>query len=111
MTPARRDHPHVQIGERHAEQTYPCPKHMVLVELRDTAPRVVSRIAAPNTREAVDVAADEVPQRMATERIEREQRRAERQHQRTDAHPECVPASGYRPDVRNDRVISQDRNE
>src|SRR6266571_3037097 len=56
------------------------------VERADAAPCLEARSAAPHAGEAVDVPADQVPQRVAAERVTREQDHVDQHDER--AHPD-----------------------
>src|SRR6266403_1656736 len=51
---------HVQVGQTNREQAQPREQHVTLVKKRNSAPGAVSRPAGNYTREAIDVAADDV---------------------------------------------------
>ena len=70
------------------DQADPRPLHVPAVEHADAAPEPVARPCARRAGEAVEPAADQVADRVAAEREQRQQDRVGEQHQRADADPE-----------------------
>src|SRR6478736_5665017 len=99
-----REHPDVDVGERDRQQARPGPRHVVPVERGDPLPERVPRLAPPRAREAVELAADDVPQRVARERIAAQQGGVEAQ----DEHPQPDPDAAARREDRLDRVDPQE---
>src|SRR5688572_28681076 len=62
----------------------------MLVEKTETFPRLVPRATECDTRETVDLAADDVSQRVARERVERKQNDVGEQDQRTNPDSEAA---------------------
>src|SRR5262249_7821445 len=61
-----RNHPNVQVGQRYAEQRRPRPPRVVDVQPRHPPPQRVPHLVL---RELVQPTADEVPARMARQRV------------------------------------------
>src|SRR5438552_4466629 len=61
----------VQVGERDPDEAAPREQHVTPVEPRRALPHAVARRDAPVAGEAVDPAADQVPPRVAAERVRR----------------------------------------
>src|SRR5947207_9488293 len=62
-------HANVEIGEAHREQAHPRPGHVVLVEHAQKAPRLAAIFTAGHAGEAIELAAHEMAQRVAGERV------------------------------------------
>src|SRR6266480_1601804 len=60
MPDARRTKPHVEVGERHPEETQPRPKHMAAIE---TAHAAVGLLAKRRSGEPVYAAANQMTKR------------------------------------------------
>src|SRR6476469_5962370 len=98
------EHPDVDVGEGDRQQARPGPRHVVPVARGDPLPERVPRLAPPRAREAVELAADDVPQRVARERIAAQQRDVEAQ----DEHAQPDPDAAARREDRLDRVDPQE---
>src|SRR5213594_1241008 len=65
------------------------------VERADAAPRLEPCAAAPRAGETVDLAADQMPQRVATEGIARQENHVDRHHDGADADPKLPRPRGH----------------
>src|SRR5258705_2856202 len=90
------------------------------IERADATPRLKARSPAPHTREAVDVSADQVPQRVASERVARKQNHVDQHDQRADAHAELARSRGHgavsqdaadRPAHRKQDIVRENEDE
>ena len=92
----------VEVGERDAEQRGPGELHVPAVELGHQPPRLVAQRVLG---EVVDPAADDVPARVARQRVEEEQHRVDQQDHR--AEPHVAPRAGLVAE-RQDGVVEED---
>src|SRR5690349_20848381 len=83
----RLERPDVDVGERDRDEARPGPPHVVPVEVRQPLPERVADAASRGAGEAVDPPADEVPQRVARERVAGQERRVEEEHHATEPDP------------------------
>ena len=79
----------------------------MLIEKRNPAPGSMAWPAGNNTRKAIQIAADYVPQRMTRQRIARQQNDVNEQNQRAGADAEVLARRGVKPKS-CERVIPQD---
>src|SRR5258708_25805632 len=81
------------------------------VERADSTPGLAENLAAPRAREAVDLSADQMAQRVAAERVAREQNHIDQHDERADSNAESRRTARHRPTGRQENVIRQDENE
>src|SRR4051794_30940794 len=86
---ARGEQEDVEVGERDAEQRRPGELHVVGVQTRDDCPEAVAQ-RVPG--EVVEAPADDVPARVAGQRVEPQQPGVEQQDQRAQSH--VAPRAG-----------------
>src|SRR5437773_6123693 len=77
-----RAQPNVEIRESNREEAQPRKELVTTVQARHTR---VAGEARTRRRDLITAAADEVPQRMAAERVCGKQQHVDRQHERADA--------------------------
>ena len=58
----------IQIGEADGNHAHPGPEHVVLVQIGDPAPRAVAHAGRTSAGEAIELAADQMAQRVARKR-------------------------------------------
>src|SRR2546430_12510243 len=75
MPAAHRTKPHVEVGERHPEETQPRPKHMAAIE---TAHAAVGLLAKRRSGEPVNAAANQMAKRVTTHSVAAGQNRVHR---------------------------------
>src|SRR2546430_1893232 len=85
MPDARRTKPHVEVGERHPEETQPRPKHVSAIE---TAHAAIGFLAKRRSGEPVYAAANQMTKRVATKSVTAEQNHVHRQHHRSETDAE-----------------------
>src|SRR5262245_18463486 len=92
-----RDHPEgeqadVDVGEGHGQEARPGPEHVVAVEAGEAPPAGVPHLRPARAGEAVHLAADDVAERVAGQRVAAQQRGVEEQDE--DAQPDPDAAAG-----------------
>ena len=102
---SHRAHPHVDVGERDADETHPRPLHVPAIE---TARTVVRLLAHRMARELIEESADRVAQRVAAERVAAEQHDVDREHERADADAEVLHARGVVEPQRLPHVVREE---
>src|SRR5215211_7654050 len=85
---ARLNEPEIYIREQHGEEAIPGPLRVSQVQAADAAVHLAPGVAPPNTRVAILVAPDDVPQRVAREAVRGEQYHVDQPDDRTHLHPE-----------------------
>src|SRR5262245_39064319 len=102
---AGRGEPDVEVGEEHGDEADPGPLRVAQVEPPDAEPRLPADAGRARASEAVELAADQVPRRVAAERERREADHVDEQHERAEADAQLVrPAAGLE-DERPHRVV------
>ena len=96
---------HVEIGERHSKEREPGEERMLLVQRSRARPSLVLQ-SCPPARHAIVASADEVTERMTSERISRKQDDVGHQHDRADPDSQSTLF-----EERQERVIGEDGNE
>src|SRR5438552_3250898 len=86
-----RQEPDEQVRHRHRDQARPGPAHVVDVQPGRSLPHRVAKQCATAAREAIDLAADEVPHRMARQRITGEQRDVDHHDHPDEPDPPALP--------------------
>src|SRR5215207_3336662 len=105
----RRGEPDVQVAEGDRAEADPRPLHVAAVEHGDAAPEPVPRASGGGAGEAVEPAPDEVAERVASEREEREQDDVGEQHQRPEAGPGMQRAVGAAEEESAHGVVPEER--
>src|SRR5919107_1501214 len=100
---ARLNEPEIYVREQHGEEAVPGPLRVPQVQAADAVVNLAPGVAPPNTRVAILVAPDDVPQRVAREAVSGEQDHVDQPDDRTHLHPERT--SG---EERQNRVIPQE---
>src|SRR5258707_3171974 len=103
---ARCNQAHIQISKPYGKQTQPCEEHMPFSKKRYAAPCAMPRPARDYARKAIDVAADDVPERMTRQRIAGKQNYVHEQDQRANTNAKMSAAWRSEP-KRSDRVIPE----
>src|SRR5215216_6097433 len=85
---ARLNEPEIYIREQHGEEAVPGPLRVLQVQAADAVVNLAPGVAFPNTRVAILVAPDDVPQRVAREAVRGEQDHVDQPDDRTHLHPE-----------------------
>ena len=120
MDDAHRAEADVDVSECDRKERAPGKQHVMPVERTYTAPRLEAGSPAPHAGEAVDVPADQVPQRVAAERVTRKQNHVYGHHERADADTEFARARRHGairqhavhwPTRREKDVVGEDENE
>ena len=79
---------------------------MPFIKKRNATPSAVPRPAGDYARKAIDIAADDVPERMTRQRVERKQNDVREQHQRTYPDAEMFTRRRGKPKS-SDRVVPE----
>src|SRR5260370_21040908 len=90
MDRAAGHHAHVKVGETDGDETGPGEQHVALVQEGYATPGTETGKAERRAREAMQLSASEMPQRVAGESVEGEQGHVQRQDDRTDTHSETT---------------------
>src|SRR5215218_443728 len=85
---ARLNEPEIYVREQHGEETVPGPLRVPQVQAADAVVNLAPGVAPPNTRVAILVAPEEVPQRVAREAVRGEQDHVDQPDDRTHLHAE-----------------------
>src|SRR5260370_573628 len=84
---AGRQEANVQVGQGDGDEARPGPALVEQVEPGRPPPEAVAHLSAAAAREAVELPADEVPQRVTRQRIAREERHVDRHDRGSPAAP------------------------
>src|SRR5689334_1009404 len=103
---AHREQAHVEVGDHDPDQAEPCELHVARVEPRREPPALEPRRRLAAIGQAILAAADQVAERVAAERVRRDQHHVERQDQAADADPDPAVM-----EERLDRVLAEDEDE
>src|SRR5262245_14181804 len=103
---AHRHHTHVEVGEAHPDHAEPGEQHVAGVEPGHPFPDPVAGARRVIAGEAVELAADQVAERMTAEDVGGEQNRVEQEHDGADADAELPVAP-----ERHVGVVGQDHDE
>src|SRR6266568_8199755 len=90
MDRAAGHHAHVKVGETHGDETGPREQHVALVQKGYAAPGTETRTAERGAREAIQLSASEMAQRVAGESVKGEQSHVQRQDDRTNTHSKAT---------------------
>src|SRR5215208_5097475 len=85
---ARLNEPEIYVREQHGEETVPGPLRVPQVQAADAVVNLAPGVAPPNTRVAILVAPEEMPQRVAREAVRGEQDHVDQPDDRTHLHAE-----------------------
>src|SRR4029078_5634031 len=105
---AHRAEPHVEVSETNPEEAKTREKLVPAIQAGDAR---VTGPSQPGCRDFIAAAADQVAQRMAAERIAREQRRVDGQDQAAQADSKVPGTAGVGEPVRLQRIDGQNADE
>ena len=87
MPDAHRAKPDIEVRETHREQAAPCEEHVAAIETTDT---IVGGFAYGSAREAIEHAADQMPERVAAECVATQKDGVGEQDERADVYSEMA---------------------
>src|SRR5277367_77740 len=81
---AARDHPDVEVGERHREEAHPRKRHVPFVENRNALPERVADASETGRRIRVHAATNQMAKAMAPESVSAQQKDVEKHYEAPD---------------------------